>query len=90
MTEQRLEINDQYFPLFHFHASVTSQAIVWDKSLAGPIGLVAKYSLLQEHEVIKMYPLTGGQLPPTNVSNIIFITRPDLALMDLIAKNVHE
>lgn len=65
------------------------KAIVWDKSLAGPIGLVAKYSLLQEHDVIKMYPLGGGPLPQINVANIIFITRPQLDLMDLIAEIVH-
>ncbi|XP_043464161.1 vacuolar protein sorting-associated protein 33A [Leptopilina heterotoma] len=66
-----------------------TKAIVWDKSLAGPIGLVAKYSLLQEHDVIKMYPLGGGPLPQINVANIIFITRPQLDLMDLIAEIVH-
>lgn len=66
------------------------QAIVWDKSLAGPIGLVANYRLLLEHEVIKMYPITGGELPSTNVANIIFITRPHLDLMNLIAENVHR
>ncbi|XP_044010499.1 vacuolar protein sorting-associated protein 33A isoform X2 [Aphidius gifuensis] len=36
-----------------------------------------------------MYQLVGGQLPPTNVNNIIFIVRPQLELMDLIAENVH-
>ncbi|XP_015592749.1 vacuolar protein sorting-associated protein 33A [Cephus cinctus] len=66
-----------------------TKAIIWDQSLAGPIGLVAKYSLLQEHDVVKMYPLYGGQLPPTNVANVIFITRPHLDLMDLIAENIH-
>ncbi|XP_033216509.1 vacuolar protein sorting-associated protein 33A [Belonocnema kinseyi] len=66
-----------------------TKAIVWDKSLAGPIGLVAKYSLLQEHDVVKMYPLGEGPLPKINVANIIFITRPQLDLMDLIAQIVH-
>ncbi|XP_023288032.1 vacuolar protein sorting-associated protein 33A [Orussus abietinus] len=65
------------------------KTIIWDQSLAGPIGLVATYSLLQEHGLEKMYPLQGGQLPPTNVNNIIFITRPHLDLMDLIAENIH-
>ncbi|XP_043266692.1 vacuolar protein sorting-associated protein 33A [Venturia canescens] len=66
-----------------------TKAIVWDQSLAGPTGLVAKYNLLEENDVVKMYPLCGGKLPPTNVANIIFITRPQLHLIDLIAENVH-
>ncbi|XP_034176223.1 vacuolar protein sorting-associated protein 33A [Osmia lignaria lignaria] len=67
-----------------------TKAIIWDQSLAGPIGLVAKYNLLEEHDVVKMYPLCGGSLTiPSNIVNIIFITRPQLSLMDLIAENVH-
>ena len=53
------------------------------------MGLVAKYDILQGYEVIKMYPLVGGRLPSADVTNVIFITRPDLHLMDLIAQNVH-
>ncbi|XP_057331707.1 vacuolar protein sorting-associated protein 33A [Microplitis mediator] len=65
------------------------KAIVWDQSLAGPVGLIAKYNLLEEYGVVKMYELVGGQLPLTNVTNIIFIVRPHLDLIDLIAENVH-
>ncbi|XP_017877001.1 vacuolar protein sorting-associated protein 33A [Ceratina calcarata] len=66
------------------------KAIIWDQSLEGPIGLVAKYNLLEEHDVVKMYRLCGGSLTiPPNIVNIIFITRPQLGLMDLIAENVH-
>uniref|UniRef100_A0A0C9QQ98 Vps33a_1 protein n=1 Tax=Fopius arisanus TaxID=64838 RepID=A0A0C9QQ98_9HYME len=65
------------------------KAIVWDRSLDGPVGLIARYSLLEEYGVVKMYQLVGGQLPPTNVSNIIFIVRPHLDMIDLIAENVH-
>jgi hypothetical protein len=70
--------------------SLIFQAIVWDTSLAGPVGLVAQYSLLQENEVVKMFPLRAGRLPRTDVRNIIFITRPHLHLMDLVADNIHE
>jgi len=67
-----------------------AQAIIWDQSLAGPIGLVAKYNLLEEYGVVKMYPLYGGTLTiPPNITNVIFISRPQLELMDLIAENVH-
>jgi len=69
--------------------SLLFQAIVWDESLAGPVGLVAKYSLLRENEVVKMFPLRAGHLPPADVRNIIFITRPQLHLMDLVANNIH-
>ncbi|KAG5317328.1 VP33A protein, partial [Pseudoatta argentina] len=66
------------------------KAIIWDQSLAGPIGLVAKYNLLEEYGVVKMYPLYGGTLTiPPNIANVIFISRPQLELMDLIAENVH-
>ncbi|XP_033333810.1 vacuolar protein sorting-associated protein 33A [Megalopta genalis] len=67
-----------------------TKVIIWDQSLEGPIGLVAKYNLLEEHDVVKMYPLCGGHLSiPPNIANVIFITRPQLDLMDLIAENVH-
>lgn len=66
-----------------------SKAIVWDESLAGPVGLVAKYDLLRENEVLKMFPLRAGHLPPSAVQNIIFITRPQLHLMDLVADNIY-
>ncbi|XP_003701819.1 vacuolar protein sorting-associated protein 33A [Megachile rotundata] len=67
-----------------------TKVIIWDQSLGGPIGLVAKYNLLEEHDVVGIYQLTGGSLTiPSNIVNIIFITRPQLSLMDLIAENVH-
>ncbi|KYN22885.1 Vacuolar protein sorting-associated protein 33A [Trachymyrmex cornetzi] len=38
-----------------------------------------------------MYPLYGGTLIiPPNIANVIFISRPQLELMDLIAENVHR
>ncbi|XP_039288228.1 vacuolar protein sorting-associated protein 33A [Nilaparvata lugens] len=66
-----------------------TKAIVWDESLAGPVGLIAKYSVLRENQVEKMYHLRHGRLPSTNVKNIIFITRPHIHLIDMIADNVH-
>lgn len=63
---------------------------MWDEALAGPVGLIAKYKVLQEHNVLRMYPLKFGKLPASNVKNIIFITRPLLHLMDMIADIVHE
>lgn len=67
----------------------TLQAIIWDDSLAGPVGLVAKYVFLKEHNVTKMFPLTEGPIPEINVKSVIYITRPTLKLMDYIADNLH-
>lgn len=68
---------------------VGPKAIVWDNSLAGPVGLVAQYVTLKEYEVVKMFPLRDSPLPSVDVQHIIFITRPKLHLMDLVAQNVH-
>ena len=42
----------------------------------------------QEHDVEKMFPLRAQPLPPSNVQNVIFVTRPKLDLMDQIAQNL--
>ncbi|XP_077995309.1 vacuolar protein sorting-associated protein 33A-like [Glandiceps talaboti] len=69
---------------------IGTKAVVWDEQLTGPFGLIAEYSLLKEHEVDKMFPLRAGRLPSSNVRNIIFITRPKLELMELVAQNIHK
>ncbi|XP_026314252.1 vacuolar protein sorting-associated protein 33A [Hyposmocoma kahamanoa] len=58
---------------------------IWDEWLAGPVGLVAQYALLKEHEVTDMFPLRPGSLPTISVKHIVFIARPKLVLMDLVA-----
>lgn len=63
------------------------KALVWDNSLAGPVGLVAQYAILREHMVPKMYPLRPMPLPETDVDHVIFISRPKLHLMDYIGNN---
>ncbi|KAK6192041.1 hypothetical protein SNE40_003590 [Patella caerulea] len=65
-----------------------TKALVWDDALTGPFGLVAEYSLLKDHEVEKMFPLGPKTLQASNVQNIIFLTRPKLKLMELIAQNL--
>ncbi|XP_041347888.1 vacuolar protein sorting-associated protein 33A-like [Gigantopelta aegis] len=65
-----------------------TKALVWDDALTGPFGLIAEYSLLKEHEVEKMFPLRSAGLPQSNVQNIVFITRPKLDLMEIIAQNI--
>jgi len=62
-----------------------TKALVWDESLTGQMGLVAKYSILQEHDVVKMFPLTREPLSHTTADNVVFISRPSLSSMELIA-----
>ncbi|XP_039752536.1 vacuolar protein sorting-associated protein 33A [Pararge aegeria] len=63
---------------------------IWDEWLAGPVGLVAQYSLLKEHEVVDMFPLRPGSLPTISVKHIIFIARPKLVLMDLVSDYIQS
>ncbi|XP_066290958.1 vacuolar protein sorting-associated protein 33A-like [Branchiostoma lanceolatum] len=65
-----------------------TKAVVWDEQLTGPFGLIAEYSLLKEHEVDKMFQLRPGRLPAANVNNIVFLCRPKLALMEIVAQNI--
>ena len=65
-----------------------TKAIVWDEALTGPVDLVANYQFLREREVIKMFPLSPGRVPQSGAKNIIFIVRPEVKLMDVIASNV--
>lgn len=58
--------------------------------MSGPVGLVAKYAFLKDRGVSRMFSLRTGALPEVDVRNIIFITRPNLKLMNFIAENVHS
>ncbi|XP_030847880.1 vacuolar protein sorting-associated protein 33A [Strongylocentrotus purpuratus] len=77
---------------------IGSKAVVWDDFLTGPIGLIAEYSLLKEHEVDRMFPLRPGHLPLKstssgaggNIQNVIFIVRPRLELMTIVADNIRK
>jgi len=37
-----------------------------------------------------MFPLRPGRLPANTVQNIVFITRPELSLIELVAQNVRK
>ena len=39
-------------------------------------------------QVVKMHTLERGALPPVGAENVVFITRPDLDNMDIIAENI--
>uniref|UniRef100_T1I6S3 Uncharacterized protein n=1 Tax=Rhodnius prolixus TaxID=13249 RepID=T1I6S3_RHOPR len=85
----KIDLRVLYVAALYYKSCNSDNAVVWDEALAGPIGIIAKYGLLKDHNVQKMFPLKSGKLPPTNVKNIIFISRPHLHLMDLIAENIH-
>eukprot|EP00117_Sycon_ciliatum_P010697 scpid60404/ scgid12493/ Vacuolar protein sorting-associated protein 33A len=65
-----------------------SKAIVWDDQLTSPFTLVTEYALLKAHGVDKMYPLRRGALPSCEMQHIIFLTRPHLPNMEMIADNI--
>ena len=46
------------------------------------------FKFLQEHDVGKMFPLVRGRLPNCEEHNIIFLVRPRLETMDIIAENI--
>jgi len=67
-----------------------SKAIIWDDKLTGPVGLIAEYSLLKEHDVGKMFPLVHGGLPTCDEHNLIFLVCPKLDTMDIIADSIRK
>lgn len=66
------------------------KAVIWDPTLTGPMGLIAEYSILKEHQVHKMYSLNLDTLPPASSENVIFITRPSLTNMDIISDYIRR
>ncbi|EEB20262.1 vacuolar protein sorting 33A, putative [Pediculus humanus corporis] len=67
----------------------STKALMWDETLAGPVGLITEYRLLTEHNVNNMFPLKPNFIPRINEKNVIFIVRPSLPLMDIIADYIH-
>ena len=65
-----------------------SKVLVWDECLTGPIGLIAEYSVLKEHDVIKMFPLNPSGLPAFKADNVVFIIRPTVSNCDIISANI--
>lgn len=65
------------------------KTIVWDYALEGPTGLIFEYKVLRDHySAYKMFPLCAQPLPETASPHVIFLVRPKLHLMDLVAKNI--
>ncbi|XP_072143540.1 vacuolar protein sorting-associated protein 33A isoform X4 [Dermacentor andersoni] len=66
------------------------QAIVWDESLAGPFSLIAEFGLLRDHQVTQMFHLSNQRPVSTTAQHVIYMVRPRLTLMDIIAEQVLE
>ncbi|CAD5124889.1 DgyrCDS13141 [Dimorphilus gyrociliatus] len=63
-----------------------TKAIVWDESLMGPFDLIAENTLLKDCEVIIMWSLRAPLPSGPAVRNIIFFVRPNISLMQTIAR----
>lgn len=53
------------------------------------MGLVTEYKLLKERSVENMFALRANSIANVNVKHVIFITRPSLPLMDIVADYIH-
>merc|ERR1719474_901564 len=62
-----------------------SKALVWDSDLTGPMGLIAEYSVIKEYKVQNMFSLSSVNLPPATTEHVIFIIRPRLSNIDIVA-----
>ncbi|RWS08819.1 Vacuolar protein sorting-associated protein 33A-like protein [Dinothrombium tinctorium] len=67
-----------------------TKTIVWDNALMGPFGLLAEYTFLLQQGCIQMIPLRSGKLPPIKAVNVVYIIRPELSLMQIIADNIKK
>ncbi|XP_050038907.2 vacuolar protein sorting-associated protein 33A isoform X2 [Dermacentor andersoni] len=67
-----------------------TKAIVWDESLAGPFSLIAEFGLLRDHQVTQMFHLSNQRPVSTTAQHVIYMVRPRLTLMDIIAEQVLE
>ncbi|KAK3911950.1 Vacuolar protein sorting-associated protein 33A [Frankliniella fusca] len=64
--------------------------IVTDGALGSVMGLVANKPMLKEHNIKSMFHLHPGTLPNSSSENTVFIIRPQLRFIDLVADNVHN
>lgn len=68
-------------------SSKEKKALVLDKTLSGPLGLVAEVALLQAHGVDQIHHLKDGELQ-TPAMHIMYLVRPALVNMRLIASHI--
>lgn len=63
------------------------KALVLDKNLSGPLSLVAEMDLFKKNGVEEIFFLTEPELE-LNSKNIVYMVRPEVKLMELIASQV--
>eukprot|EP01028_Stygiella_incarcerata_P000405 TRINITY_DN1047_c0_g1_i3.p1 TRINITY_DN1047_c0_g1~~TRINITY_DN1047_c0_g1_i3.p1 ORF type:complete len:552 (-),score=149.97 TRINITY_DN1047_c0_g1_i3:81-1736(-) len=64
--------------------------LVLDPTILGPIGLIAEASLLKENGVEKIFLLNEPDLGDLgDLHTVLYITRPSIDLMKLVAKQIH-
>lgn len=64
-----------------------NKALVLDKQISGPLGLVAEVDLLKSNGVEQIYHLLPEPLY-TEATNIIYVVRPEIQLMKHIAHHI--
>ncbi|MBX9719067.1 MAG: Sec1 family protein, partial [Microbacteriaceae bacterium] len=64
-----------------------NKALVVDQKLLGPLGLLTEFTVLREHFVEKVHPLTPARMD-TPCTNIIYMCRPRVEYMKYIAEHV--
>ncbi len=70
-----------------------SKVLIWDEKLTGPMDRIADFSFLKHRHVGKMIRLERGRGAATaadvqGAENVVFVARPQVAVMDAIADNV--
>jgi len=67
--------------------ATTKKALVLDRTVSGPLGLVAEVELLKSHGVDQIHHLKAGELH-TPCTQVIYLVRPTLDNMRIIAAQV--
>ncbi|PHJ16389.1 sec1 family domain-containing [Cystoisospora suis] len=75
---------------------VGRKLLLLDETLAGSLSLLVDTATLQQHGVDRCYPLRAFPLPASSLSSgaqsapfVIFVCRPRLLLLPLIAQHIH-
>ena len=63
---------------------------MFDRALAGPTNLIAPPKILESHGVTKILPLEKGILPADLPDTVLFICRPLVHLMPLVASCIQN
>eukprot|EP00898_Chlorokybus_atmophyticus_P003266 jgi/Chlat1/3940/Chrsp26S04033 len=65
------------------------KVLVLDPNLSGPLALIAQPSMLKEHGVVQLHHLSSEPII-TDVKNILYLVRPRLQYMDMIAQHLQH